>query len=67
MVVVAVVVEGVEEEEEEAGLAAAATLHGDVALPLTPQFDAASPVHDQGRGHAPTTELLLLPIAVPLR
>jgi hypothetical protein len=64
MVVVAVAVEGV---EEEVGLAVAATLHGDVALPHTPQFDAVSPVHDQGPGHAPTTELLLLPIAVPPR
>lgn len=62
--VVAVVVEVV---EEEVGLAVAATLHGDVALPLTPQFDAASLVHDQDPGHALTTELLLLPIAVLTR
>lgn len=64
MAVVAVAVEGV---EGEAGLAVAATLRGDVALPLTPRFDAASPVRDQGRDLAPTTELLLLPVGVPPR
>ena len=58
-----VVVEVVGEGAEEADLAVAATHHGDVVLPLTPQFGAASPVHGQGPDHAPTTEVLLLPIA----
>jgi hypothetical protein len=61
MVVVAVVVEGV---EEEGGLAVAATLHDDVALLLTLQFGAASPVHGQGHGHDPTIELLPVPIVI---
>lgn len=56
MVVVEVVAEGV----EEADLAVAATRHGDVVLPLTPQFGAASPVHGQGPDHVPTTEVLLV-------
>jgi hypothetical protein len=55
MVVVVVVAEGVEEVVH----AVAAILHGDVALPLTLQFGVASHVHGQGRGHAPTIELLL--------
>lgn len=53
--VVVVVAEGVEEVVH----AVAAIPHDDVALPLTPQFGAASPIHGQDRGHAPTIELLL--------
>lgn len=56
------VVEVAAEGVEEADLAVAATHHGDVVLPLTPQFGAASPVHGQGPDHAPTTEVLLVPI-----
>jgi hypothetical protein len=55
-------VEVVAEGVEEGDLAVAATHRGDVALPLTPQFGAASPVHGQGPGHAPTTEVLLVPV-----
>jgi hypothetical protein len=58
MAVVEVVVEGA----EGGGLAVAATHRGDAVLPLTPQFGEASPVHAQGQGHAPTTDVLLVPV-----
>lgn len=55
MAVVVVVAGGV-----EAVVRAVAVIpHDDVALPLTLQFVAASPVHGHVRGHAPTIELRL--------
>lgn len=54
MAVVVAVAGGVEEVVH----AVAVIPHDDVALPLTPQFVAASPVHGHVRGHAPTIELL---------
>lgn len=53
--VVVVVAGGVEEVVR----AVAVIPHDAVALPLTPQFVAASPVHGHVQGHAPTIELLL--------